>query len=232
MSSHNGKHKIVAVSRPYTAYNVFFQLEREYILQNVFQVVPCLQLSDIFDYDPKEYHGPRLPSRYSEIILRREWHLPGKGRRNKRSHRASHGKIGFKELSQLIAKSWTTVDAETKEFCQTYSEECRVRYKSIIADNSSDIVVEIVISNPEISMLVKDRGSRTSGRAPPPGQQANAISKACQVSDDLESNEIISNPEVITHFDNETPTALEIQDDPEIKDTPEALNSIIIDTLF
>jgi hypothetical protein len=90
MHSNNGKKKLTTEPRPYTAYNIFFQLEREYILQKVFQVFPCLELSEIFDNDSKEYNGPLLPSRYSDLILHREWHVPGKGRRNKRSHR---GKI-------------------------------------------------------------------------------------------------------------------------------------------
>ena len=64
-----------------------------YILQNL-GVKPNINKDNIFssETDPS-YTGPELPSRYDGIILPGDWYLPGKGRRKKRQHRASHGKI-------------------------------------------------------------------------------------------------------------------------------------------
>jgi hypothetical protein len=104
--------------RPYTEYNLFFQLEREYILQNELGFQPAYEPSEIFDpSDASNYQGPPLPSRYSGLVYLYDWHLPGKEKRRKRRHRKTHGKIGFQELSLKIADAWKTVDAETRTFC-------------------------------------------------------------------------------------------------------------------
>lgn len=258
MRVNNGKQELTKVPRPYTPYNIFFQLEREYILQKVFQVIPCLVWSEIFDRDSKEYNGPLLPSRYSDLILHREWHVPGKGRRNKRSHRgkmplgwillyqqlsngvelnlsltflsASHGKIGFKQLSQQIAKSWASVGSETREFCKKYAEDCKLQYKAIMTkktpqtsktSKSGDEEPERVISNPEVALLVKDRESLGSGKAPAVVQQTTGISKACRVPSKSESS--------IIHVGS---TIFERKGLPEMQETPEELNGNMIDTLF
>ena len=101
-------------ARPYSEYNIFFQLEREYILQVELGFRPQYDLSEIFDpVDAINYQGPPLPSKYSHLIYLKDWHLPGKEKRRKRRHRRSHGKIGFHELSLRIAASWKNVDDET-----------------------------------------------------------------------------------------------------------------------
>lgn len=105
-------------ARPYSEYNIFFQLEREYILQVELGFRPEYDLSEIFDpVDAINYQGPPLPSKYSHLIYLKDWHLPGKEKRRKRRHRRSHGKIGFHELSLRIAASWKSVDDETRIFC-------------------------------------------------------------------------------------------------------------------
>lgn len=69
-----------------------------YILQNL-GVKPNINKDNIFssETDPS-YTGPELPSRYDGIILPGDWYIPGKGRRKKRQHRASHGKIRLVKL--------------------------------------------------------------------------------------------------------------------------------------
>jgi len=59
-----------------------------------------------------------VPRRYRCIKLLPDWYA-GPGKRRKRKHRKSHGKIGFLELSRVISKRWatlTTTDPETKRF--------------------------------------------------------------------------------------------------------------------
>lgn len=64
----------------------------EYILQNL-GVVPDIKEGEEFSTSDPSYKGPPLPSRYDGIRLPSDWYIPGKGRRKKRQHRASHGKI-------------------------------------------------------------------------------------------------------------------------------------------
>jgi len=110
--------------RPYTSYNLFFQLEREYILQTLLGFQPTIASKDIFDPADTTYpaEGPPLPSRYENLILPYDWHIPGKTRRHKRSHRKSHGKIHFHEVSTQISKAWSIADDEIRTFCACLSD--------------------------------------------------------------------------------------------------------------
>jgi len=111
-------------TRPYTSYNLFFQLEREYILQTLLGFQPTIASKDIFDPADTIYpaEGPPLPSRYENLILPYDWHIPGKTRRHKRSHRKSHGKIHFHEVSTQISKAWSIADDEIRTFCACLSD--------------------------------------------------------------------------------------------------------------
>ena len=73
--------------------NIFFQLEREFILQSVLNVTPSVDT--VFDSAADDNIIPSLPQRYRDIILSDDWYIPGKAQRKKRSHRKSHGKISF-----------------------------------------------------------------------------------------------------------------------------------------
>lgn len=89
-------------ARPYTDYNIFFQLERDYVLQVLFGVKPSLDADSVFNPNCEEYPGPPLPTRYSKLVLPDDWYIPGKGRRRKRRHRKSHGKIGVRIIPRTI----------------------------------------------------------------------------------------------------------------------------------
>ena len=78
--------------RPYTAYNIFFQLEREFILQSIHGVTPSVDVA--FD-QAEDDMIPMLPQKYREIVLSDDWYVPGKAQCKKRKHRKSHGKISF-----------------------------------------------------------------------------------------------------------------------------------------
>mmetsp|Transcript_34987 Transcript_34987/g.73821 ORF Transcript_34987/g.73821 Transcript_34987/m.73821 type:complete len:310 (-) Transcript_34987:58-987(-) len=118
-------------ARPYTSYNLFFQLEREYILQIIHGYKPKIESKDIFDPADATYpaDGPALPTRYENLILPFDWHIPGKTRRRKRSHRKSHGKIGFHELNDQISKAWSAADDEVKNFCICLADIEAKKYK-------------------------------------------------------------------------------------------------------
>ncbi|KAL7480611.1 hypothetical protein ACHAW6_006287 [Cyclotella cf. meneghiniana] len=98
--------------RPLTAYHIFFQIEREYIIQTT----PGADAdSSIHDH---KFYLPDVPRRYRSIKLAKDWYA-GPGKRAKRKHRKSHGKIGFLELSRVVSQRWSNlgnVDPETKMF--------------------------------------------------------------------------------------------------------------------
>ena len=125
--------------RAYTCYNLFFQLEREYILQTHLGHRPDLSKTDkIFDAnDITNYQGPSLPSRYRNLILAYDWHIPGKLQRRRRSHRRSHGLISFHELNDRISGSWKVVDDETRNFCTILAAMEANKYKHIIMEMTS-----------------------------------------------------------------------------------------------
>ena len=119
--------------RAYTRYNLFFQLEREYILQTLLGHRPTISKTDIL-FDPTDrtyYQGPPLPSRYQNLILPYDWHLPGKTQRRKRVHRKTHGKIGFHELNERISSSWQVIDDEIRSFCTSLADIESIKYKKI-----------------------------------------------------------------------------------------------------
>ena len=105
-------------ARPYTSYNFFFQLEREYILQTLLGFEPTVAPQDVFDPSQGNYAGPPLPPRYANLILPNDWHIPGKTSRRKRLHRKSHGKVGFHEMNDKISKAWQAADGEVRAFCE------------------------------------------------------------------------------------------------------------------
>jgi len=120
-------------TRPYNSYNLFFQLEREYILQTLLGFQPTITSNDIFDPADKTYpaEGPPLPFRYKNLILPYDWHIPGKTRRHKRSHRKSHGKIGFHELNKQISTAWSIVDNDSRNFCDSLADIESRKYKKV-----------------------------------------------------------------------------------------------------
>ena len=125
--------------RPYTEYNLFFQLEREHILQIQLGFEPDYEPQDVFDpSDTTNYQGPPLPSRYNDLILLKDWHLPGKEKRRKRRHRKTHGKIGFRELSLKIAEAWKNIDSETRQFCSDLCDVGLTQYKYAMLAQKTD----------------------------------------------------------------------------------------------
>ena len=123
--------------------DLFFQLEREYILQTP---------SDSDAETPQAAAKPDarrigkdidedMPSRYQLIHLNDEWYMSASGKRSsknqpKRKHRKTHGKIGFLELSSVISKRWHNLqelDAETKSYVAKVAARLLEEYKRDMA---------------------------------------------------------------------------------------------------
>ena len=98
--------------RPLTAYHIYFQIEREYVIQTSAGEVANKSMMD------NKILLKDVPQRYQNIRLLPDWYA-GPGKRQKRKHRKQHGKIGFLELSRIISTRWATLgetDPETKAF--------------------------------------------------------------------------------------------------------------------
>ena len=167
--------------RALTAYHLYLQLEREYIIQTSEGEVADKSL---FKLDQKEYLE-NVPHRYKNIRLLPNWYFkPDK--RAKRKHRKSHGKIGFLELSQIIAKRWKTLsdeDPETLQFVQKianielskYHQEMK-EYKELIKclDHAVAVEVPVVSSPPPASISIVPKNSNDTiihSNTTPPAQR-------------------------------------------------------------
>lgn len=121
--------------RPCTEYNIFFQLERAYILQVLLNNQPNLDSNEIFHPSQSSYSGrPPLPSRYASLVLPYDWHLPGKEQRRKRKHRKSHGAISFHDLSARVVNAWKVVDDDVKAYCSQVCAIGMLRYKAAMKE--------------------------------------------------------------------------------------------------
>ncbi|KAL7463581.1 hypothetical protein ACHAXS_003935 [Conticribra weissflogii] len=112
--------------RPLTAYNIFSQLERNYILQSEKDDPPVLPTS--VDDDTS-----RRPEKYRNVIMPKNWFKVGKIK-PKRRERENHGKISFLELTKAIAKGWNEADSEVKQYCRDVAGKELERYREAMAD--------------------------------------------------------------------------------------------------
>ena len=110
-------------TRPMTKYHIFFQLERAHIIQSSGDTAAITLKCSEIDTD-----SASRPPRYRSLILPKDWHR--NGRRSKcRSHRKSHGKISFLDLSKVISQRWREVDQQTKKYCRDLASRELSRYR-------------------------------------------------------------------------------------------------------
>jgi len=150
--------------RPFTEYHIFFQLERNYILQTPSQrnnkddeeeVDTTITFTDI---DP---NASTRPLKYRDLILPNQWH--SKGSRPKcRSHRKNHGKITFVELTKLISKRWREADGITKRFCRDLAERELKRYREDMKEHVELYGVEAGKTKPKTKKMANHKPSSSS----------------------------------------------------------------------
>jgi hypothetical protein len=163
------KNSPIKPMRPLTAYHIFFQIEREYIIQTTSGAD-----DDASIHSNKSYQ-PNVPLRYSNIKLSNNW-FAGPGKRAKRKHRKSHGKIGFLELSRVVSQRWANlgeIDPETKAFVTGIAKRELDQYKremkeyEMLVKSTSEGKVETVapVSNAPKTTVKKSSTKRTAKRA-------------------------------------------------------------------
>ena len=115
--------------RPLTSYHIYFQLEREYIIQTMEgEDVDKSMMHD--DNNNNKVYLDYVPDRYRQIKLSPEWYF-APGKRKRRKHRKRHGKIGFLELSGMISSRWkklSETNPEVKSFVQKIAAQERDKY--------------------------------------------------------------------------------------------------------
>ena len=123
---------VIKPARPLTSYHLYFQLEREHLIQTS-------KSTDVDDDEIVEdcrplglELDPYMPSRYHNIHLSQHWYATGKSAHQKRKHRKTHGKVAFLDLSKHIASKWATLeetDPDIKQYCARISKRELDAYK-------------------------------------------------------------------------------------------------------
>ena len=138
--------------RPLTAYHIYFQIEREFIIQT-----RAGEDADKSILDGKTFFFD-VPDRYKNIKLSPDWYF-GPGKRAKRKHRKQHGKISFLELSRVISARWSKLDEtdpDIKHFVSKIAKQENEEYKrelKVYRENlTNTLITPPVISNNSCSM--------------------------------------------------------------------------------
>jgi hypothetical protein len=103
MGKHGGKPK-----RPLSAYNLYFQLERERLIDGTADT---------------EFTAEEV-----ERVAAARRHVGGSDDKPKRKHRKSHGKISFAELARTIANKWKTLQPSQKDLLLERAAMEKARY--------------------------------------------------------------------------------------------------------
>jgi hypothetical protein len=154
--------------RPLTAYHIYLQIEKEFIVQTMDG-----DEADKSMHDNKVYLD-YVPERYRQIKLSPDWYFgPGK-RQTKRKHRKGHGKVGFQELSRMIASRWAKLEEtnpDIKRFVKKIADQELAEYRRDMAvynrymknhGLSSKPVVSTTKSNSKSKNMTKKRKHQES----------------------------------------------------------------------
>lgn len=101
--------KNISPLRPLTAYNIFFQLQRERIMNSDEYSKEKFTESDIIDV---------IQERYKNLAV-----ISSTEKRNKYHGNTNFRKISFKELASKISTKWKETDTETKSLLQLHANK-------------------------------------------------------------------------------------------------------------
>ncbi len=155
VSSLSTRKNLKKPKRPLTAYHIYFQIEREFIIQTMAgeDADKSIHEGKIFFHD--------VPKRYINIKLSPDWYF-APGKREKRKHRKQHGKIGFLELSRVITSRWAKLeetDPDIKQFVLKLAKQEYEEYKRELKEYRENLVVPTIISKSKSSVSITKQQS-------------------------------------------------------------------------
>lgn len=133
--------------RSYTSYQIFFQLERHYILQTNSKL--AAELPEYVDQGAAD-----RPEKYRNIILPRDWYVVGVNRKKRQDH-VNHGIISFDDLTKTISHNWNTADLETRMYCKDLAEmeltryrefDCLFLYQIVLPETITHVILILITS--------------------------------------------------------------------------------------
>ncbi len=153
--------------RPLTAYHIYFQIEREFIIQTM-----AGEDADKSIHEGKIFFND-VPKRYRETKLSPDWYF-GPGKRAKRKHRKQHGKIGFLELSRVITARWAELvktDPEIKQFVAKIAKRENDEYKQELKEYRENLTKNMILP----AVVSKSSSSMKQHSAPQVHQHATMM---------------------------------------------------------
>ncbi|KAL3779314.1 hypothetical protein HJC23_013764 [Cyclotella cryptica] len=114
--------------KPYSAYTIYFRLERIRILHENGVTDNEIKAScDPGHFDPLEH--PR-PIKYRDITLPPYWYssVHRKEVEKKRKHRKQEGRFSKTILTAMISGSWREVDPEVRQYCNKLANAEKQKY--------------------------------------------------------------------------------------------------------
>ena len=174
--------------------DVFFQLERQFILQthSRYEV----------DSAPKEIDDQvdNRPAKYRNIILPKDWYIVGANKK-KRQDRINHGLISFVELTKAIASSWRRVDNETRTYVKDIADQLFIKYRREVAEYEGKYGKDALKSTSQKRKAKLATTTNTmKSSTPPKMHRANNGSPKKLEDDDLASNHDDSKPTANMHM--------------------------------
>jgi hypothetical protein len=168
------KQKGDVIPKPYSAYTIFWRLERMYILQQAGYIGDEIKACyDPNHHDPLEH--PR-PEKYSNLILPPYWYSSAhrKEDEKKRKHRKRDGSIDKNDLTAMIAKSWREVDINVRTYVSKLAAAEKRKYAAIKSTTQTEPKAQ-----PQITSVatISPRSLVSAGRH----------SEACHISDSRNS---------------------------------------------